>query len=125
MAAAAGPPPPSAGAAGPIVRSVPPPPCAPVSLSAASRTYSSLPFGSRPLPRSTRKPSPRRSLPTIGTALTRTTMRKLDLPDVARSAAAREHVAPDDVPLDLLGPLVELRDLRVAHHALHGVDRKR
>src|SRR5437588_412474 len=37
------------------------------------------------------------------------------------SAALAHHLAGDHEPLDLLRPLVDLRDLRVAHEALDGV----
>ena len=69
----------SAAPVGPMVRSVTSPPCASISLSAASSTYSSLPLASSPAARSTRCPSVSRSLPTMGTALTRTTMCTLAL----------------------------------------------
>src|SRR2546429_7241394 len=36
-------------------------------------------------------------------------------------SSALEQVAGDDHPLDLVRPLVDLGDLRVAHHALHRV----
>src|SRR5687768_18452912 len=61
-----------------------------------------------------------------GTCLTQTTIFTLLARSPSRLAGLR-HTAPlqelarDDEALDLLGSLVELGDLRVAHHALNRV----
>ena len=105
--------------AGPTVSSDTSPPCASVSLSAFSSRYSSLPFASSWTDRSVSRSLPSRSVPTTGTALSRTTMfMRLSCGQVTGCA---QQVAGDDQSLDLLRALVELRDLGVAHHPLDRV----
>src|SRR5262245_54598763 len=104
------------------------PPCASVSLRAASSAYSSFALTTAgTAARSRRKSAGRRRSPpdaVSGTGFTRTTIRTSRAVSVrccgggsGRSALARQGPG-DDQPLDLLGSLVELGDLGVAHHPL-------
>ena len=92
------------------------------SLSAASSAYSSLPLTTAGLRRGPAgRPAPSRSPAEAGsgTGLMSTTMRTRRLSSrLAAQRALAEQCARDDEPLDLLRPLVELRDLGVAHHPL-------
>src|SRR6478735_9983840 len=102
-------------------RVISPSPAASINLSAASRTYSSLPLTTAGAAARSRRPSgPRRSPAEAGsgTGFTRTTMRTRRVPFRA-SAVLAEQCPRDDQPLDLLGAFVELGELRVAHHPLH------
>src|SRR5688572_2407309 len=111
----------SGAVAGAIVRRMTSPsPAASMSLSAFSRTYSSLPLTTAGLLVRSRRPSaPKRSPPEAGsgTGLVRTTMRTSRWTS-SRSVALAEQRPRDDQALDLLRPLVQLGDLRVAHHPL-------
>src|SRR5512139_3181688 len=112
--------------AGAIASSVTSPPWASVSLSAASSAYSSFPFTTvGDAARSSRRSAVRRSALAAGsgTGLTRTTMfmgRSTPVAWTLASAVATQQRPGHDEPLDLLGALVELGDLGVAHHPLHG-----
>src|SRR5688572_14698503 len=112
----------SGAVAGAIVRRITwPSPAASMSLSAFSRTYSSLPLTTAGLLVRSRRPSaPMRSPPDAGsgTGLVRTTMRTSCWTSPPRSAALAEQCPCDDQALDLLRPLVQLGDLRVTHHPL-------
>src|SRR5688500_1000186 len=111
----------SGAVAGAIVRRITSPsPAASTSLSAFSSTYSSLPLTTAGLfVRSRRPAAPRRSPPDAGsgTGLVRTTIRTSRWTS-SRSVALAEQRPRDDQALDLLRPLVQLGDLRVAHHPL-------
>src|SRR5690242_16089316 len=110
--------------AGAIASSVTSPsPAASMSLSAASSANSSLPLTTDGDPaRSSRPSGPRRSAPDAGsgTGLVRMTMRTKNPLPGGCSFVPAEQCPGDDQSLDLLRALVELGDLRVAHHPLDG-----
>src|SRR5262245_43059499 len=117
------------GAAGPdIASTVTSPPCCSTSFRAASSAYSSFALTTAgDAARSSRKSGPRRSEPAAGsgTGLTRTTIRTGGQSPCVQRGARRSAPPPgecagDDEPLDLLRSLVELGDLRIAHHPLDG-----
>src|SRR4029077_21128324 len=118
------------------------PPSASVSFRAASSAYSSFAFTTAGVAARSRRQSGRRRSPpeaVSGTGLTRTTIRmdSRRLPSgwwaggqsgsrrgalrgpIGESSWSREGPGADQPP-DLLGPLVELGDLGVAHHPLDG-----
>src|SRR3954447_4012007 len=87
--------------AGPMVSTVTSPPCASVSLSAFSSRYSSLPFASSSTERSVSRSLPRRSVPTTGTALSRTRMFKQPPPFARRRLAKDAKTGPPRRPAPL------------------------
>ena len=98
------------------------PPCASTSLSAASSAYSSLPLTTAgdggPVQAAVRaEPLAGRCRIRDGLGEDDDAQRDVNLLATG-SAALAEQRPRDDQPLDLLGPLVELGDLRVAHHPL-------
>src|SRR5579862_4449639 len=106
---------------GAMARSVTSAPCASAIWSAASSVYSSLPLmtaGDAARSRRLSDPSFSAAAAGSGTGFVRTTIRRA-ISWWLRLALAQQR-ASDDEPLDLLGALVQLGDLGVAHHPLHG-----